>query len=62
VGVCEGGVLLAEFDRPSLRAAVDAVQSIDRAGLRERVSRFSSERFQTEVREWVTTSTGQAMS
>ncbi|RWZ46658.1 glycosyltransferase family 4 protein [Labedella phragmitis] len=60
VGVCGGGVLLDAFDRQSLRTAIEAVQTIDRSALRERVGRFSAERFRSEIREWVTSSMGRA--
>lgn len=60
VGVCDGGVLLEHFDRDSLARAITEVSTIDGAALRERVGRFSSERFQSEIREWVASSTGRA--
>ena len=53
VGVCGGGVLLDTFDRQSLHDAITTVEAIDGEALRKRVDRFSSERFQQGIQEWV---------
>lgn len=58
VGVCDGGILLEEFDHRSLREAVAAAGQIDRAALRTRVDRFSAERFRSEIHGWVSDAVG----
>lgn len=48
-----GGVVLEAFSSQGFREAVNAITSIDRAGLPARASRFSQARFRDRVRLWM---------
>jgi len=53
VTLVKGGAILSENTREGWRTAIDEACQVDRAGLRDRVRRFSNERFRAEISAWM---------